>query len=147
NLIAEGGGKGKPESVMHFEVDRVTEPAELERLTQSVRSSLQDVSHCVADWSAMRNKMVAIAEDMSRQKLPISPEGVSEAQEFLRWTADNHFTFLGYREYRVAKAGGEDVLQAVEESGLGILRSERQVAPRSLKSLVARDLPQSGAMD
>ncbi|HXD83963.1 MAG TPA: NAD-glutamate dehydrogenase domain-containing protein, partial [Rudaea sp.] len=37
---------------------------------------------------------------------------------------------------------------AVDGSGLGILRgSERSVAPRSLKSLAARDLPQSGAID
>ncbi|MBS0570920.1 MAG: NAD-glutamate dehydrogenase, partial [Proteobacteria bacterium] len=73
---------------------------------------------------------------------------VTEAQEFLRWAAADHFTFLGYREYRVGKSGSEEVLQAVDGSGLGILRGkERSVAPRSLKSLAARELPQSGAID
>ena len=41
-----------------------------------------------------------------------------------------------------------DVLKAIEGSGLGILRGEeRSLAPRSLRTLVAKDLPQSGSMD
>ncbi|HSJ40329.1 MAG TPA: NAD-glutamate dehydrogenase domain-containing protein, partial [Xanthobacteraceae bacterium] len=144
----EGSGSGKAESVMHVEVDRISEPAELARMEQSVRHALQDVAHCFNDWRAMRDKMLAVAEDMAKQKLPVAPEGLAEAQEFLRWAADDHFTFLGYREYRVTKVGAEEVLMAAEESGLGILRgSERSVAPRSLKSLAARDLPQSGSID
>src|SRR5512144_1631938 len=147
-IDAEGSGGGKPESVMHFEIDRISEPGELLRMEQAVHQALQDVAHCFNDWRAMRDKMLAVAEDMATQKLPLSPEGLAEAQEFLRWVADDHFTFLGYREYRVTRVGDEDVLLAVEDSGLGILRgSERSVAPRSLKSLVARDLPQSGSID
>ena len=43
---------------------------------------------------------------------------------------------------------GEDVLLAVEGSGLGIFRGgERSVAPRSLKTLAAKELPQSGSLD
>ncbi|HET7063647.1 MAG TPA: NAD-glutamate dehydrogenase domain-containing protein, partial [Rudaea sp.] len=147
-IDAEGSGSGKAESVMHVEVDRISEPGELLRMEQSVRQSLQDVAHCFNDWRAMRDKMLAVAEDMAKQKLPVGPEGLAEAQEFLRWAADDHFTFLGYREYRVTKVGAEEVLLAAEDSGLGILRgSERSVAPRSLKSLAARDLPQSGSID
>ncbi|HZP66996.1 MAG TPA: NAD-glutamate dehydrogenase domain-containing protein [Rudaea sp.] len=147
-LAPEGGGRGRIESVMHFEVDRIGEPTERSRLEQSVRAALADVAACVSDWKAMREKMLAIAEGMNERNAPIGAEGVAEAQEFLRWVAADHFTFLGYREYRVATADGEEVLQAVDGSGLGILRaSERSVAPRSLKSLAAKDLPQSGSMD
>ncbi|HEX6832463.1 MAG TPA: NAD-glutamate dehydrogenase domain-containing protein, partial [Rudaea sp.] len=146
--LAAEGARGKPESVMHFEADRITEPSEIDQLEKSVRNALADVAHCVGDWRAMRDKMLAIADAMGQKKLPIKPEGVAEAQAFLRWAAEDHFTFLGYREYRVEKSGGEEVLQAVEGSGLGILRAnERSVAPRSLKTLAARNLPQSGAMD
>ena len=54
-----------------------------------------------------------------------------EAQEFLRWAADDHFTFFGYREYEVAKKGGDEVLCAVEGTGLGLLRGKEvgQAAP------------------
>jgi glutamate dehydrogenase len=146
-LAAEGSG-GRSESLMHFEIDRVAEPAERVQLEKTIRATLEDVAQCYGDWAAMRDQMLAIAADMDKQKLPISPEGVAEAQEFLRWVAADHFTFLGYREYAVATVGGEEVLQAVDGSGLGILRgTERSLAPRSLKSLAARDLPQSGALD
>ncbi|MGA9334073.1 MAG: NAD-glutamate dehydrogenase, partial [Rudaea sp.] len=45
-LSAEGVGKGGIESLMHFEVDRVGEPAERVRLEQSVRAALADVAAC-----------------------------------------------------------------------------------------------------
>src|SRR5690606_12571801 len=80
--------------------------------------------------------------------IPADADGIAERQEFLRWVANDHFTFLGYREYRVAKSGDDEVLAAVEGSGLGILRGlERSVAPRSLKTLVASELPHSGSVD
>ena len=44
-----------------------------------------------------------------------------EARELLRWLADDHFTFLGYREYELR---GDDSLAAVPGTGLGILRSD-----------------------
>ncbi len=60
-------------------------------------------------------------------------------REFLRWLADDNFTFLGYREYEVTEADGEEVLRAVEPSGMGILhKSERSLAPRSLRTLAAQ---------
>ncbi|MEO8803805.1 MAG: NAD-glutamate dehydrogenase domain-containing protein [Rudaea sp.] len=147
NLAAEGS-KGRPESLMHIEIDPIAEPAERARMEQTIRAMLADVAASVSDWKAMREKMLAVAADLSNQKLPISDEGVAEAQEFLRWAADDNFTFLGYREYRVAKVDGDEVLVAAAQSGLGILRgNERSIAPRSLKTLVARQLPQSGSMD
>ena len=43
---------------------------------------------------------------------------------------DDHFTFLGYREYDILTEDGEDVLRSVSGSGLGILRAgdERPVS-------------------
>jgi len=147
-LAAEGAGKGKVESVMHFEVDRIGEPAERVRLEDSINAALADVSSCVGDWRAMRDKMLAIADGMNEKNAPIGAAGVAEAQEFLRWVAADHFTYLGYREYHVATVNGDEVLQASKESGLGILRtSDHSAVPRSLKSLAARDLPNSGAID
>lgn len=47
----------------------------------------------------------------------------------MRWLCDDHFTFLGYREYELISETGadgtpEDVLSAVPGTGLGILRSD-----------------------
>jgi glutamate dehydrogenase len=141
-------GKARAESLMHVEIDRIAEPTALERLRLAIVSALQDVAHSVRDWGAMRERMLSIANSMAQQSLPISADHVAEAQEFLRWVANDHFTFLGYREYRVASRNGDEVLEAVEGSGLGILHeSERSLAPRSLKSLAVRDLPPSASPD
>ena len=36
---------------------------------------------------------------------PIPTEEVEQARELLRWLADDHFTFLGYREYHLPEDG------------------------------------------
>ncbi|WP_413625849.1 NAD-glutamate dehydrogenase [Luteibacter sp. Lutesp34] len=146
--VLESMGSGEhTESIMRFEIDRIDE-TELDTLKANVEAALADVREAVADWRAMRGKMVEIADELGKRSLPYTPEEVGEASEFLRWVADNHFTFMGYREYEVAADAGDQVLKTVEGSGLGILRAaERSLAPRSLRTLVASELPRSGATD
>ncbi len=147
-LLALGDEAGRAESIMHFEIDRVADDAEQAQLKAEVDAALDDVRAAVNDWAAIRNKALAIANELPERKLPLDAASVREASEFLRWIADDNFTFLGYREYEVAEADGDRVLRAVDSSGLGILRNnERTMAPRSLRSLAASELPQSGATD
>ncbi|TBR39722.1 MULTISPECIES: NAD-glutamate dehydrogenase [Dyella] len=147
-LLKLADENGSPESVMHFEVDRMADDAEMAQLKSRIEAALEDVRAAVGDWERMRDKAQAIAADLVSRKLPLSETSVHEASEFLHWIADDNFTFLGYREYEVTQADGDEVLVSVEGSGLGILhKSERSVAPRSLRSLVASELPQSGSTD
>lgn len=147
-LQALGEETGTAESVMHFEIDRVADEAAQQQLKGQVEAALDDVRMAVMDWAAMRDKALAIATDLPQRKAPADAASIHEASEFMRWIADDNFTFLGYREYEVADADGERVLRSIEGSGLGILqRQERSVAPRSLRSLAASDLPHSGATD
>jgi len=91
---------------------------------------------------------LSIAADLPHREPPLDAEAAQEAGEFLRWLADDNFTFLGYREYEVTETDGDQVLRARDASGMGILRGrERSVAPRSLRSLAATALPNSGATD
>ena len=92
------------------------------KIEKRVREVLDDVRASVADWDAMRARMLAVAEELPSHNIPVSDAGRAEAQEFLRWAADNHFTFLGYREYTVEKQGKEDMLVAHPDTGLGLLR-------------------------
>jgi len=147
HLDEEGSAKGRHESVMHFEIDRAMEPEELLQLKENILAALSDVRASVEDWRPMREKMLAIAEELSTRQTPVMAEGIAEAQEFLRWVADDHFTFLGYREYEVINVDNEEVLKAIPGSGLGILREHGTVAARPLKALTARSLPQSGSTD
>ena len=143
-----GDEVGAPESVMHFEIDRVADAAEQAQLKAQVEAALDDVRAAVGDWAAMRDKALAIGAELAQRQLPVAAASVQEASEFLRWLADDNFTFLGFREYEVADADGDRVLRSVESSGLGILRkNDRVLAPRSLRTLAASELPQSGATD
>ncbi len=139
-------GEGEIESMMHLEIDRqsATDAAAIEA---AIRTVLADVRGIVEDWPTMRQKMLEVTEDFGKRKMPISDAARSEAQEFLRWAADDHFTFLGYREYRVRKQGKEDVLAATAGTGLGLLRASESSQPRKLTTLAAHTMPQSTAAD
>jgi glutamate dehydrogenase len=141
-------GEGELESLMHVEIDRQAEPEDLQRIQAEIAAALEDVRACVQDWQAMRSRLREIAEELPSRRMPVSEAGREEAREFLRWAADDHFTFLGYREYEVADEGGEAVLRAKAGTGLGLLKSEARAGkPRSLKSLAAHSLPASGSVD
>ena len=147
-LLGLGGEQAVAESVMHFEIDRVADAAAQAQLTAQIEAALDDVRAAVGDWAAMRDKALAIADELPRRKPALDEASAHEAGEFLRWVAADNFTFLGYREYEVTDADGDRVLRAIDGSGLGILRKgEQSLAPRSLKTLAASELPQSGAVD
>jgi len=137
-------GEGKHESLMLLEIDRLP-PDEMAQVEKRIRSVLDEVRAIVRDWSSMREKMLALADDMATRRMPVDDDGRREAQEFMRWAAADHFTFFGYREYRVEKRTG--ILAAVEDSGLGLLREGDTTPPRNIKTLAAHYLPQGGSVD
>ena len=49
----------------------------------------------------------------------------AETEALLRWLADDHFTFLGYREYDLVEGPDGMALRAVPGTGLGILRHDK----------------------
>ncbi|MFZ2235915.1 MAG: NAD-glutamate dehydrogenase domain-containing protein, partial [Dokdonella sp.] len=147
HIAAEDADKGMAESLMVFEIERIAEVAQIEQLRKDVTVAIDDVRASVADWPKMKERLLAIAEEFPKRKLPFEASMLEEAGAFLRWVAEDHFTFLGYREYRVRGDGENEVLEAVDSSGLGILHGiERGVAPRTVKSLAAHDLEKSGAV-
>jgi len=140
NLQSLGAETGTPESVMHFEIDRLDDGEPPRELAARIEAALDDVRLAVRDWAAMRAKAQAIAAELPTRPGKLDVAAATEAGEFLRWMAEDNFTFLGYREYEVRPGEDGEVLQSVEGSGLGILAgTERSVAPRSLASLGAHN--------
>ncbi len=110
------------ESIMHAEVVREPDRERLDELHASVVRVLDEVDAAVDDWAAMRERTKELVGELDRGARPASPEEIAEVKAFLEWLADDHFTFLGYREYSFADHDDHGVLTAVEGSGLGILR-------------------------
>lgn len=139
-------GEGEFESVLHLEIDRQTSKSMAE-IEQRVRRVLEEVRATVRDWPQMREKMREIADGLDERGLRVSEAVREEAAEFLRWAADDHFTFLGYRSYQVQGKGDARKLVADADSGLGLLRESEPGKPRLLTSIAAHHMPQSGAVD
>lgn len=138
-------GEGKSESLMVLEIDR--QPAdEMPKVEAAIRKVLAEVRAIVHDWAAMREKMVMLADDLATRRLPMDDISRHEAQEFLRWAASDHFTFFGYREYRVEKQDGQEMLAPVEESGLGLMRGHDISPARPVTSLAAHGLNTSAKL-
>lgn len=111
------------ESWIHVEIDRETDRGDLKQITADLLRVLNDVRETVEDWGKMRDAAVRIADQLSTEATPedLPARELEEARELLRWLADDHFTFLGYREYQLRE---DDSLAAVAGTGLGILRSD-----------------------
>jgi len=132
-------GEGDAESVMLLEIDR--QPADaMAAIEQAINKALDEVRAIVRDWQPMKDKALALADDLGSRQLPVDDASRKEAQEFLRWAADNHFTFFGYREYRVEKQGKEEVLAPLNDTGLGLMRGKDKSAARPVKTLAAQGL-------
>ncbi|MCZ6499949.1 MAG: NAD-glutamate dehydrogenase, partial [Gammaproteobacteria bacterium] len=112
------------ESFLRIEIDRSAKGEEFAVLEKALLLNLGDVRKAVADWSEMREMALAIADKLHSSSLPLSERVIDEGREMLRWMVDDHFTFLGYREYSLSKSEDTDELSVIPGSGLGILRGE-----------------------
>ncbi len=112
------------EAIMRFEVDRQTEIEALDALSAELEKVLSEVLATVEDWQAMRGRLMGIIESLQTEPPPLEAEILSEGLDFLRWVANDHFTFLGCRTYDLVTAQDQDVLRLVSGSGLGILRDD-----------------------
>ena len=121
------------ESWMHLEILPPSGQGHPEQLTaaleQGLREVLRLVEEAVEDWAKMQQRAGETIALLTYGELPDDRRDEAEvAAELLAWLADNHFTFLGYREYRYEPADdgtGEPArFLAVPSTGLGILRAD-----------------------
>ena len=125
-LDAASGDGGEPtfESFMHVEVDRQSDLERLETIRAELERALGDVRAAVEDWRPMLGKIDTALADLKHGAKAVDAEDLEEAQAFLAWIADNHFTFLGYGCYDLIRDQGGDQLRRVEGSALGLLRRQ-----------------------
>ena len=132
-VVADTGEKPTDEAVVvesyhHVEVDRQTDPAVLDEIRRDLLRVLGDVIAAVTHWPAMLDRAASLALELEAEAAD-GQDDRAEAAEFLKWLTVGSFTFLGYREFEVTVADGEDVLRAIPGTGLGILR-DTPVPPR-----------------
>ncbi len=124
SIDTPGGDKGKAESYVRFVVDREADEHNLDLLEHEISKVLADVRVAVRDWRKMRDKILEAASCLGRA--PSDAALRMESDALLRWLADDHFTFLGYREYKLRKRGEKLYLTAIPGSGLGVLSKDER---------------------
>ena len=91
-------------------------------LSDGLRDAFMQGAIAVRDWKAMLARLKEARDGLAAQ--PPKNTDVSEEVAFLDWLADNHFTFLGARDYLLGKDGHHGRLDPVKETGLGVLADE-----------------------
>jgi glutamate dehydrogenase len=108
------------------------DPAALERnlrrVLDDVRVAVEDQPRMAAEAEALASSLAAhgAAGDHAEAVNHVPSAELAEGEELLRWLADGHFTFLGYREYDLVDGPDGLSLRAAPGTGLGILRHDRQ---------------------
>ena len=115
------------ESFIHIQLNRRLATSTLDGLRDELEAVLEKVIHATSDWKDMLEQMQKTHVELTRAEAFIEKEQdftrqeFAEVMDFIDYIIDNHFTFLGYREYNFQE-DGQTVLE--KESGLGILRDD-----------------------
>jgi len=125
-LVGREEDAGIAESYVRFSVDREPDEQHLRILEHEIQKVLADVRAAVRDWRKMRDKMLEAASELSVGPPGADPAVRIETDALLQWMADDHFTFLGYREYKLRKQGDKLFLAPLKGSGLGLLTSDER---------------------
>ena len=139
----EVGSNVLVEAPVFLEIDRQTDPAILDELCRNFEHALADDRAVTQDWLLMRGRVKEIMEELDNLPTTIDSNELEESKAFLSWIEDHHFTFLGVRDYELIDDGKEKILQAIPDTGLGVLRdslSKSNAFNLSTMTPEARDL-------
>ena len=135
-VLDKSEAAGALESVIQLQIDRTTSAVTMAAIEQRLVAAMRDVRAAVDDWKAMERRVADTVERMPEWAPGVKKEWMRECRAFMRWLLDDHFIFLGVRDYRVTGKGRNERLERIAGSGLGILRDEsRGEASRPTVSL------------
>lgn len=136
-------------SLIHCEIARQSDST-MSEIRAALMDKVATLDTVVSDWHEMRDKLIAVKEELQHSKLPETtaqqdtygnPNNPAEIQAFLDWILDDNFIFLGYREYRYAHEAGGIEIYRLSETGLGLLTDDGTAADKRSDSF--HQLPQS----
>ena len=137
NLLAFKGTRkadGGRESFIHIHVEGMADAAQRAEIVRALEEVLADVRTCVEDWRPMLARVGEIIAELRANPPPLAADEIAEAIQFLEWMAGDNFTLLGVRDY--AFSAGEDALEPMFETGLGLLRAHEMRLLRRGQELV-----------
>jgi len=135
SLIAEvtaGGGRlravfhpivtqnGQPVSVITLALEPVLSEARRAAMVHGAKATFAQVGVVVRDWRPMMARLAEAIADLKAHPPKIAADELAECVALLEWLEDDHFTFLGARDYDFDPTG-EGALVPAPHTGLGVL--------------------------
>jgi glutamate dehydrogenase len=130
---------GWPTSVIVIVTDTIVEEDLREALLNGAEAVFTQVRLAVRDWQAMKDRLHAAITELKLTPSRAPAPEIRETIDFLEWLGDDHFTFLGSRDYAYSSANGGELLP-VDGSGLGVLAdAQARVVRRSADETALSD--------
>jgi len=150
-LLSIGKADAPAESVMQLRVAQAASGGRMEEVKKGIEAVLEDVRAAVVDWQQMLAELMHAIDDVAAMPKSADPAETEEALAFLKWVADNHFTFLGYREYALAGSGKDASYKIGDGPALGVLKDfdtrvfegirNRKDTPPEIRSFITQPNP------
>lgn len=125
------------ESWIHLELSDMFTQERQVAIHDGISAVIGDVMIVTEDFADMVARVNEIVKNLSETPPPIAPDDISQACDFASWLKDGHYTFLGYREYRIEEVDSTALMRALPETGLGILREGRLISHPSQNEAAA----------
>jgi glutamate dehydrogenase len=120
NGVRSEQGAVARESVIVLVLDPALDVAKRTHLIDGARSVFGQVRLAVRDWRKMVAQLADTTANLKTNPPPLPAEELGEYVALLEWLGDDHFTFLGCRDYAFVDADGGK-LEPINATGLGVL--------------------------
>lgn len=145
------------EAPIYIEIDKQSDPKTLDQILNKLTSVLEDVDLMVKDWTPMLEKLTEAIVILESTQDQTKKEQLKEIITFLRWLANDHFTFIGGCEYVFnVDDKKHHIMEYVPGSALGVLsnakigsltRDMEKMYPEARAALLSEDILLLGKTD
>ncbi len=119
---------GRRRSFIQVHLDPIVGEDRRAALLAGLEETLSDAQLAVSDWAAMKARMEETITALEAAKLSVSDAEKAECVAFLKWIRQDHFVFLGVRDYVYTMTATGDYAQDEPDfapvAGLGLLRDQ-----------------------
>lgn len=123
------------EVAIYIEIDKQSDKTILNEIVEELKEVLTGVRTVVQDWRQMKDNALESIKNLEQTNAKVEEVELRESIAFIKWLAEDHFTFLGYQEYDLVEKEGEIYYQLIEKSRLGASKNIDQDQEFSLSSL------------
>lgn len=123
------------QTLFHFEVDHLSDPAEIKTLQTELFLVLEDIRRVVNEWKPMSEKLTEVIVELESNHSPIGKDQVNESIQFLAWLQDHNFTLMGYKNFDLVAIEGDYELTPTAETGLGLFSLDSRIHATKLSDM------------